>query len=132
VEAYDGGRSAIHRVQLISAVHESRTLEQIFASYRASNEFTPPTGTRDGAKIEMAAQAGEENFFLFGLTAQQVADSRGWYNPQWHYEHEPETREALDLISSDYFSRNEPGVFEPLRDALLTHDYYMHLADLKS
>lgn len=46
-------------------------------------------------------------------------ESRGWYNPQWHYEHKPETREALDLIFFDYFSRNEPGVFEPLRDMLL-------------
>ena len=90
-------------------------------------------GTRDGATIEMAQEAGEENFFLFGLTAQQVADSRGWYNPHWHYEHEPETRAALDLIFSDHFSRHEPGIFEPLRDTLLTHgDYYMHLADLTS
>jgi starch phosphorylase len=90
-------------------------------------------GTRDGATIEMAAEAGEENFFLFGLTADQVIGSRGWYNPRWHYEHEPETRQALDLIFSDYFSRYEPGVFEPLREMLLTHgDCYMHLADLKS
>jgi starch phosphorylase len=90
-------------------------------------------GTRDGATIEMAEEAGEENFFLFGLTAKQVADNASWYNPHWHYENEPETRAALDLIFSDYFSRNEPGVFEPLRDTLLTHgDHYMHLADLKS
>src|SRR6266498_1318362 len=90
-------------------------------------------GTRDGATIEMAEEAGEENFFLFGLTAEQVTASRGWYNPHWHYDNEPETRAALDLIFSDHFSRNEPGVFTPLRDALLTHnDYYMHLADLKS
>ena len=90
-------------------------------------------GTRDGATIEMAEEAGEENFFLFGLTAEQVTDSRGWYNPQWHYDNEPETRAALDLIFSDYFSRNEPGAFTPLRDVLLTHgDHYMHLADLKS
>jgi starch phosphorylase len=90
-------------------------------------------GTRDGATIEMAAEAGEENFFLFGLTAEQVANSRSSYNPHWHYENEPETRAALDLIFSNHFSPNEPGVFEPLREALLTHgDYYMHLADLKS
>ncbi len=90
-------------------------------------------GTRDGATIEMAEEAGEENFFLFGLTADQVESSRGWYNPHWHYDNEPETRAALDLISSDFFSRYEPGVFAPLRDALLTHgDHYMHLADLKS
>jgi starch phosphorylase len=90
-------------------------------------------GTRDGATIEMAAEAGEENFFLFGLTAEQVIGSRGWYNPHWHYQHDPETRQALDLIFSDYFSCYEPGVFEPLRDMLLTHgDHYMHLADLNS
>jgi starch phosphorylase len=90
-------------------------------------------GTRDGATIEMAQEAGEENFFLFGLTADQVAGSRGWYSPFWHYDHEAETRAALDLIFSDHFSRNEPGVFAPLRDALLTAgDHYMHLADLTS
>jgi starch phosphorylase len=90
-------------------------------------------GTRDGATIEMAEEAGEENFFLFGLTAEQVTASRAWYSPQWHYDHEPETRAALDLIFSNYFSRNEPGAFEPLRGTLLTGgDYYMHLADLRS
>ena len=90
-------------------------------------------GTRDGATIEMAQEAGEENFFLFGLTADQVAGSRGWYKPHWHYENEPETREALNLIFADHFSRNEPGVFTPLRETLLTlGDHYMHLADLQA
>ncbi len=90
-------------------------------------------GTRDGATIEMAEEAGEENFFLFGLTADEVANSRPWYNPYWHYQNEPETRAALDLIFSDHFSREEPGIFEPLRGALLTQgDHYMHLADLTS
>jgi len=90
-------------------------------------------GTRDGATIEMAEEAGEENMFLFGLTVAQVEDSRAWYSPYWHYENEPETRAALDLIFSDHFSRSEPGVFAPLRDVLLAHgDHYMHLADLTS
>jgi starch phosphorylase len=88
-------------------------------------------GTRDGATIEMAEAAGEENFFLFGLTAKQVAEGRGWYDPRWHYENEPETRAAIDLISSDRINAKEPGVFTPLREALLDHgDHYMHLADL--
>src|SRR5262249_43398045 len=90
-------------------------------------------GTRDGATIEMAQEAGEENFFLFGLTAEQVAASRSWYDPRWHYDNQPEVREALDLIFSDFFSSDERGVFAPLRDTLLTHgDHYMHLADLAS
>ena len=88
-------------------------------------------GTRDGATIEMAEAAGEENFFLFGLTAEQVAGSRGWYSPQWHYDNEPETRAALDLIFS--------GPLQPLRarrvraaarDSADDGDHYMHLADL--
>ena len=92
-------------------------------------------GTRDGATIEMAEEAGEENFFLFGLTAQQVADSRSvnFYNPRWHYENEPETRDALDLIFNDHFSPGEPGLFAPIRETLFDRgDYFRHLADLTS
>jgi len=90
-------------------------------------------GTRDGATIEMAAEAGEDNFFLFGLSAQEVASSRGWYNPHWHYENEPETRRALDMIASGVFNPAEPGLFTPIWDTLLTHgDFYRHLADLGS
>ena len=90
-------------------------------------------GTRDGATIEMAQEAGEENFWLFGLTAEQVASSRSWYKPHWHYDHDNETRAALDLIFANHFSPNEPGLFAPLGDMLLTNgDYYMHLADLTS
>ncbi|MFI4885713.1 MAG: glycogen/starch/alpha-glucan phosphorylase [Steroidobacterales bacterium] len=90
-------------------------------------------GTRDGATLEMAQRTGEDNIFLFGLTADEVQGSRGWYDPRWHYAHEPETRAALDLVGSDHFSGQEPGVFAPILDALLRGgDYYMHLADLRS
>jgi len=88
-------------------------------------------GTRDGATIEMAREAGEDNFFLFGLTAQQVSDSAGWYDPNWHYRNEPETRAALDLIFGNHFSAVEHDVFTPIRDALLRDgDHFRHLADL--
>ena len=90
-------------------------------------------GTRDGATVEIAEEAGEENMFLFGLTADQVDETRGWYSPYWHYENEPETRAALDLIASGHFSPGEPGVFAPILDVLLTKgDFYLHLADLRS
>ena len=90
-------------------------------------------GTRDGATIEMAKAAGEENFFLFGLSAEEVAQSRSCYSPRWHYDNEPETRAALDLIASDHFSLHDPGVFGPILEILLARgDHYLHLADLKS
>ena len=90
-------------------------------------------GTRDGATIEMAEEAGEENFFLFGLTADEVAQTRPWYSPYWHYEHDAEIRNALDLIFSGHFNPGESRVFDPIRDTLLSKgDFYMHLADLRS
>jgi starch phosphorylase len=89
-------------------------------------------GTRDGATIEMAREAGEDNLLLFGLTAEQVVASRGWYDPRWHYEHDPETRAALDLIASGHFSASDTGLFGPLYDMLMHSDHYMHLADLSS
>jgi starch phosphorylase len=90
-------------------------------------------GTRDGATIEMAEEAGEENFFLFGLTAEQVASSHGWYDPRWHYENEPDAHAALDLMFSETLSRGDAQLFAPLRETLLDQgDHYRHLADLGS
>jgi starch phosphorylase len=90
-------------------------------------------GTRDGATIEMAQAAGEENFFLFGWSAQAVAASRSNYNAQSYYENDPDARAAIDLISANHFSPTEPDVFAPVVDALLRQgDHYRHLADLRS
>ncbi len=90
-------------------------------------------GTRDGATIEMAAAAGEQNFFLFGLSAPEVVQSRGWYRPQWHYDHDPEARAALDAIFSGEFSPGDPDRYAALRDSILGQgDFYMNLADLQA
>ncbi|MGZ3383790.1 MAG: glycogen/starch/alpha-glucan phosphorylase [Isosphaeraceae bacterium] len=90
-------------------------------------------GTRDGATIEIAEEVGPENIFLFGLTADEVASSSPWYSPYWHYDHEPETRAAIDLLFSDHINSGAPDLYEPIRQSLLAHgDHYMHLADLRS
>jgi starch phosphorylase len=90
-------------------------------------------GTRDGATIEMAAAAGEENFFLFGLSADEVMARRRGYDPRWHYDNDAEIRAAIDLVAGGAFDAAEPGVFAPIVDALIKHgDYYLHLADLRS
>ena len=62
--------------------------------------------TRDGATIEMAEATGQENLFMFRPSAEEVARSRGWYNPQWHYDNDQETRAARDLSLSR--TRNKP------------------------
>jgi starch phosphorylase len=90
-------------------------------------------GTRDGATVEMAEEVGEQNMFLFGLTAAQVEETRPWYSPYWHYENDAEVRAALDLIRDGHFNPDEPGVFNPILDVLLAKgDFYLHLADLRS
>src|SRR5262249_4894963 len=70
-------------------------------------------GTRDGATIEMAEEAGEGNFFLFGLSAQEGAESRGWYSPYCHYQQEPPTQAPLARISRGTLSPGRAGDFCP-------------------
>jgi len=89
-------------------------------------------GTLDGANVEMQEEVGAENFFIFGLTAQQAVDLRPKYKPRAYYEKNHETRMALDLIASNHFSQKEIGIFKPLLQILLDIDTYMHLADLPS
>ncbi|NJO55985.1 MAG: glycogen/starch/alpha-glucan phosphorylase, partial [Rhodospirillales bacterium] len=90
-------------------------------------------GTLDGANIEIKEEVGDENIFIFGLTAEEVAAQRGEYNPYSFYENDEEIRRAIDLIRDDFFSLNEQGIFNPIISGLLEHgDYYMHLADFRS
>jgi starch phosphorylase len=89
-------------------------------------------GTRDGATVEIAEEAGPDNLFLFGLTAEEVSGSRGWYDPMWHYRNQPEARRVLDFLFGGALSPGDPGRFEPIRQRLVESDFYMHLADLRS
>jgi len=90
-------------------------------------------GTLDGANVEIREAVGPDNFFLFGLTADEVtARARGGYRPRDHYESDAELRAVLDLIRTGHFSVGEPGLFHPLVDHLLDHDPYMVLADYRA
>ena len=90
-------------------------------------------GTMDGANIEIREEVGAENFFLFGLTAQEVSDlqARG-YQPHQYYERNPELKDIIDLIRGGFFSRGDTELFRPLIGGLLHHDPYLLFADYQS
>ena len=90
-------------------------------------------GTYDGANIEIMENVGAENFFLFGLRAEEVDALRPRYQPLAHMDHDPALREVIDLIASGHFNACEPGIFDPIIGALLSpHDPWMVLADFTS
>jgi glycogen phosphorylase len=87
-------------------------------------------GTLDGANIEIREAVGAENFFLFGLTADEVVElKRTGYRPGDYYDQNPELKLAVDMISSGHFYPDEPGAFRPLMDELLGRDNFMLMAD---
>jgi starch phosphorylase len=90
-------------------------------------------GTLDGANIEIRQEVGEENFFLFGLTAEEVREKRAaGYSPWVYYNSNPYLREAIDLIRTGHFSHGDTNLFKPLVDTLLKYDPYMLFADYQS
>ena len=90
-------------------------------------------GTLDGANIEIREEAEAENFFLFGLTAQEVKDLKAQgYNPMDYYNRDLELKGTLDRIESGYFSYGNRELFKPLIDSLLYHDQYLLLADFRA
>jgi starch phosphorylase len=87
-------------------------------------------GTLDGANIEIRDAVGDENFFLFGLTADEVIAARAaGYDPRKHYEENARLREVIDLIASGFFEPEDKLLFAPLIESLLTSDPYMVLED---
>jgi starch phosphorylase len=90
-------------------------------------------GTLDGANVEIREEVGAENFFLFGLNADQVRQlQREGYNPQNYYRQNVGLREVLDFVSSSALAANEPGLFRPLVENLIRDDPFMVLADYQS
>ena len=90
-------------------------------------------GTLDGANIEIRDAVGKDNFFLFGLNAQEVQYLRkNGYNPLEVMKSNPALKEVIDLIMKGYFSPNEPDLFRPLIDSLMDQDEYMLFADFAS
>jgi len=90
-------------------------------------------GTLDGANIEIRDEVGAENFFLFGLSTEEVfaAKARG-YNPLDYYNANQGLKDVIDLIRSGFFSRGDTELFKPLIDGLMYHDPYMLFADFQS
>ncbi len=90
-------------------------------------------GTMDGANIEIREEVGEENIFIFGLLADEVVDlKKNGYYPLTFYDSNKELKKVIDMISSDFFNKSEPGLFQPIVSNLLKDDYYCLLADYQS
>jgi starch phosphorylase len=90
-------------------------------------------GTLDGANVEIRDAVGPENFFLFGLTADEVTRLKAaGYAPRSFYDSNPDLREAIDLIADGFFSNGDRELFRPLVDSLLTRDEYLLLADYQA
>ena len=90
-------------------------------------------GTLDGANVEIRDAVGHENFFLFGLTAEEVDGlRRSGYDPRRYYDANADLREAVDLIGSGFFSNGDRELFRPLVESLLTRDDYLLFADYQA
>ena len=90
-------------------------------------------GTMNGANIALGQEIGSENIFLFGSTAEEIYRMKAiGYNPMNYYNENPDLKEAVDLVSSGFFSKNDINLFKPFVDSLLCRDEHMVLADYKS
>jgi starch phosphorylase len=87
-------------------------------------------GTLDGANVEIREEVGEDNFFLFGLTAEQVEETkRNGYNPNFIYHHNGELNQVINLINSGFFSNGDCNLFKPITNNLIWHDPFLLFAD---
>ncbi|GAB5604949.1 glycogen/starch/alpha-glucan phosphorylase [Sideroxyarcus sp. TK5] len=90
-------------------------------------------GTLDGANIEIREEAGDDNFFLFGLTAEEVEATRGHYDPAAIVAADADLKRVVDLLCCNHFNLFAPGLFQPIVDAILNpHDPWLTVADFRS
>ena len=90
-------------------------------------------GTYDGANIEIMEAVGSDNFFLFGLRADEVRDLRNHYAPQRYIDNDNDLAQVMSLLESDHFSAVEPGLFRGIIDSIKSpDDPWMTLADFRS
>jgi starch phosphorylase len=89
-------------------------------------------GTLDGANIEIMEEVGAENIFIFGLTAEEVAQQRSSHRPNEYYQNIPGIKQAVDLIREGFFCPEDRSLFQPLMDLLLNDDRYLVLADFEA
>ena len=90
-------------------------------------------GTLDGANIEIREEVGAENFFLFGLSAEEVEELRGYYDPAAIIAADEDLRRVVQLIESGHFNQFEPGIFDPILQAITSpDDPWMTTVDFRS
>ena len=90
-------------------------------------------GTLDGANIEIREEVGDENFFLFGLTEEQIEARRGHYDPMTIIDQDGDLQQVMHLLESGYFNQFEPGIFDDLINSIKSpHDPWMTIADFRS
>ena len=126
-----------HLVYPAADISEQISLAGKEASGTGNMKFTMngalTIGTLDGANVEIMDEVGEENFFLFGLTVDEVFEmKKAGYKPYRYYENNPDLRKAIDQISGGFFSNGDTNLFRPLVDHLLWQDEYMVMADFQS
>ncbi len=126
-----------HRVYPAADLSEQISLAGKEASGTGNMKFAMngalTIGTLDGANVEIREEVGAENFFLFGLTAQEVEQQKAeGYDPRTYYKSNPNLHEILDALSGGEFSHGDRALFEPLVQSLLRRDEYMLLADYQS
>lgn len=90
-------------------------------------------GTLDGANVEIKNEVGDDNIFIFGMTADEIiAGRKEGYTPIKYYETNPELKLIIDMLKTNYFNKSEPGIFDQIVNELLYRDYYFIMQDFES